>query len=263
MPNENRTLEQELAAKAKMRIPAGTYPLPDSVGSFPFAWPVCFEFPPGKEAPRFAGAGQLALQRSTFSPTEYYTYRGSQPLKSSQSNTLVLDITLSNQTTVGASLTPLVLDGGPPEQFGKRQADFAICQAATCSGLWNEVGFYSCNSSSDRLIRDTITFNGGQVVLELRVGQSMGSTEPSSFVAASGTLDGVPFTQNDYWKLVYRPGHHHFVRSYAVLFTTPIAGACGIKIESVSDPGISVHTVNCDLSNIATRSVTSSSTERP
>jgi hypothetical protein len=260
---ENRTLEQELAAKAKLRIAAGTYPLPDQGGSYSFAWPVCFEFPSGKEAPRFAGAGQMQLQRAAYSTEEFYTYRESQPLTSSQSGQLTFIGDLNNLSTPGVSPTPLVLDGGPPPELGSRQYAFLICQGKDCTGKWDEVDFYSCGSSKDRLVRDTITFSGGQVVFELRIGQSMASTEPSSFVLASGNLDGTPFTQNDYWKLVYRPDHHHFTRHYAVLFENAIAGACGLKAETVGDTQkIAVHTINCDLSNIAARAVTAATTER-
>jgi len=56
----------------------------------------------------------------------------------------------------------------------------------------------------------------------------MASTEPAMFVAATGTLDGTTFIQTDYWKLVYLPAHHHFVRNFAVLFEGASSGACGL-----------------------------------
>jgi len=63
---------------------------------------------------------------------------------------------------------------------------------------------------------------------------------------------------------VYRPDHHHFTRKFAVLFDTPIAGARGLKAEPVGDTqAITVHTINCNLSNRAARAVTASTTENP
>jgi hypothetical protein len=98
------------------------------------------------------------------------------------------------------------------------------------------------------------------VTFEVRIGQAMVSTEPSSFVYAGGTLDGTAFEQRSYWKLVYRPTHHHFTRDYAVLFDSPIGGACGLKAVSVPEAQTTVHTINCDLSDIQARTVSSVTT---
>ena len=59
-----RTLEQELAAKAKLRIPVGRYALPATPGTRDFALPVCIERAPGMAPFAFAGAGQLLRVRS-------------------------------------------------------------------------------------------------------------------------------------------------------------------------------------------------------
>jgi hypothetical protein len=260
---EDRTLEQELAAKAKIRIAAGTYPLPDQAGTYSFAWPVCFEFPPGKEAPKFAGAGQVLLKRSAYTSDEFYRYTETQPVTSSQSTDLMFIGDLSDRTTPGAGLPPFVLDGRGPTLADTWDFVFMLCHGKDCTGTWDEVWFYSCGSDRDRLLRDTITFSGGQLVLELRIGLANAGTEPSSFVLASGTLDGTTFEQRNYWKLVYRPDHHHFARHFAVLFDAPIAGACGLKAEKVGDAAVSVHTINCDLSNLAARAVTTATTEKP
>jgi hypothetical protein len=84
---EGRTLEQELAAKAKLHIAAGTYPLPDATGTYAFALPVCVEFPNGTQPPTFAGAGQIRLSKSTYASEVYFTDSSSQPLVSSGSGT--------------------------------------------------------------------------------------------------------------------------------------------------------------------------------
>ena len=68
-----------------------------------------------------------------------------------------------------------------------------------------------------------------------------------------------------------KPGNgaslHQYLRSFAVLFDEPIAGACGIKVVDL-DPyeGEELpvfHTVEWDLSDLAERSVTSAVTELP
>ena len=265
--NENRTIEQELAAKGKLRIATGTYPLPETSGTYDFALPVCFELPAGTTAPTFAGAGQIRATQSTLSPDVYYSYRFSQPLASSASTAWIFQGTISNAAAVGANPAPFILDGSALDMVGSSGYSIAICQGATCAGAWNDIGFLSCNPTGYRLSQSTVTFSGGQIALDLRIGQSMASTEPAMFVAASGTLDGTTFTQTDYWKLVYSPAHHHFVRNFAVLFEASISGACGRKVLNV-DPSNGtqlpkVTTIQCDLSDTATRTVTGSLTPTP
>jgi hypothetical protein len=265
--NENRTIEQELAAKAKLHITAGTYPLPDKTGTYSFALPVCFEFPSGTEAPKFAGAGQVAATQSTFAPNVYYTDRISQPLTSSTSNSLTFHATIDSAVPTGTKRPPFVLDGSAYDYDSSGGYSIQLCDGTTCSGKWSDVGFLSCNPTSYRLSETKVTFSGGTVTLDLRIGQSMASTEPAMFVAASGTLDGSSFAQSNYWKLIYRPEHHHFVRHFAVLFDTAISGSCGLKIDGV-DPynGTQlpqVYTINCDLSNIAARTVSAAVTQTP
>jgi hypothetical protein len=83
---------------------------------------------------------------------------------------------------------------------------------------------------------------------------TLGGTEPGALVHAAGALDGVPFSQGDYWKLIYNPAHHHFARDFAVLFEAPIGLACGIKVEAKNGDPV-LHTVACDLANIEARTV--------
>ena len=83
---------------------------------------------------------------------------------------------------------------------------------------------------------------------------AIGGTEPGALVHAEGELDGVPFSQRDYWKLLYSPLHHHIGFDFAVLFETPIGLACGIKVEAKYGEPV-LHTVACDLANIEARTV--------
>ena len=99
------------------------------------------------------------------------------------------------------------------------------------------------------------------------MGESAASTEPAAFVRASGTLDGASFDQKDYWKLIYRPAHHHFQRDFGVFFDAPISGACGLKMVGL-DPWEGATTVpdvelvDCDLKTVETRKTSSHVWER-
>jgi hypothetical protein len=108
-----------------------------------------------------------------------------------------------------------------------------------------------------------VDFEGGDLTLELRMGESVAATEPAAFVRASGTLDGQGFEQDDYWKLIYNPSHHHFSRNFAVLFDAPIGSACGLKVVGVDPwgdpPPAQVHTIDCELGAIEERALNSES----
>jgi hypothetical protein len=56
--------------------------------------------------------------------------------------------------------------------------------------------------------------------------------------------------------------HHHFERTFAVLFDAPIGGACGLRAEHLSpwpDPPsapMALRTVDCALAPVETRAIT-------
>jgi hypothetical protein len=266
--NESRTLEQELAAKAKLHVAAGTYALPDTSGSYPFALPVCFEFPNGAAAPSFAGAGQITQTQSTSAPQVHYSDRIKQPLAPGSSTGWTFQGSLYLTSTVGTQPEPLVFDGSGLVVSNITSQVLQLCTSEVCTHAAADIGFDSCNPESYRLSRSTVTFAGGQVVFDVRIAALPGGiSESPMLVLASGTLDSVAFEQRDYWKLVYAATHHQFTRSFAVLFDSPANEACGIKVTTLDPYNGSqlpqVHTIHCDLSHIAERSVTAAATQPP
>ena len=61
--------------------------------------------------------------------------------------------------------------------------------------------------------------------------------------------------------MIYNPEHHHFTRDYAVLFDTPISGACGLmatRMEAYEPTGNEeLHTIDCALNAIDKKEITS------
>jgi hypothetical protein len=266
--NEARTLEEELAAKAMLRFTEGMYPMPmDDDGAFPFALPVCFQRAEVSSAFAMAGSGEAIASHSGTS-TIYYNFHFGQPVDESTVDpdlTLVARINYSGPPSGPA--TPVVLDGSEIDTSGTVYLSFMLCHDPDLCGLPEDVQFTACNPVSYVLNRHTVAFDGGEIVLDLRKGISPAGTEPGAFVGASGTLDGEEFTQDDYFKLIYNPTHHHFSRDFAVLFDAPISGACGIEVIDTApydgDDWPAVSTINCDLSEIEARTVTDYSFELP
>jgi hypothetical protein len=266
---EIRTLEQEFATKAKLTIAPGTYPLPETAGTYEFALPVCFDLGTRGVAPTFAGAGQLRTTRTTNPIVSYidYTHQFNQPLTSADSSTWSFCRYISYWSMSGSEPAPDTLDGSVLFQWGDNgyNSGLQLCEGTSCDE-WNDISFAACNPPF-KLYRHTVTFQGGQVVLDVRIDGAVGvSAMPAAFVAAQGTLDGTAFAQTDYWKLVYSAPHHHFVRHFAVFFDAPISGACGLKVIDVDAYDRSlpeVDTIQCDLTNIAARTVTAATTQTP
>jgi hypothetical protein len=225
--DENRTLKEELAKKALLRITPGSYRLPAAEHEG-LALPVCIAF--GEE-----GVGVPAVPRSTSHQanpfdgkvSHRYDFVSEQP-DPARRVSVYLHLTLPEGQAPG-----FLLDGDHPALFGptEPQNTFALCESLDESCLPDRA-FDSCSHESSRLNRHEVALDGGNVTLDVRIGDSYASTEPGAFVAARGTFRGVAFEQEDYFKLVYRPSHHHFERDFAVLFDEPIDGACGLKIET-------------------------------
>ncbi len=263
--SEHRSLEEEPAFKALLRVVPGSYPLPWALGIATLALPVCFQMNDGQDPPLLDGAGNVHTSSSQFGPTTYFSHLLEQPLETAGGDTWWLSGVIRMESEVVTEPPPpLQLDGSGGAPYGGPGAEFSLCpdDPQSCSGGRR---FLSCNPTSYRLQQHTVVFAGGEVILDVRMGESMAATEPAAFVRAAGSLDGQSFEQEDYWKLIYNPTHHHFSRDFAVLFDSPIGDACGLRATEVDpwgdQPPTRVHTINCKLGEIEERSVTSDTFE--
>ncbi len=273
---EIRNLEQEFAAKAKLTIAAGTYRLANTAGTYDLTLPVCFERPPGAAIPFFAGAGKVKTIPQSSSVDTYRScgHAVTQPISVAGSSDWMFSMRLSYWTWSGTPQPPR-LDGSILDLPTPAQAktpgylnDLELCSGTDCDDQAEDLKFEACNPDYP-LQRHTISFDGGQVVFDVRITGEVGvAVMTSAFTAASGTLGGTAFAQTDYWKLVYSADHHHFIRNFAVLFAAPIGGACGLKVlnfygSRVNAPLPDVYSIRCDLSSIAAHPVTQALLESP
>ncbi|MFH1464364.1 MAG: hypothetical protein ABIO70_08245 [Pseudomonadota bacterium] len=254
--DESRTLEEELAAKALLRLVEGTYAVPTEPGDHTIALAACTRRAPGLPTQEMDGAGSTAVSQNTWSGTTYTYLNGAQPMSEGWS----LEHTLCLVGDEGAEPGPLVLDGGPADPTTGAGADFILVPEG--GSMWDPtaVGFVPCfDADTWHREQHTVTFEGGDITLELWIGQSMASTEPGAFTRASGALDGTTFDLSAYLQLIYNPEHHHFTRHFAVIFDAPIGDACALRVEDVDPwdegPTARVSTADCDLAVLAARAV--------
>lgn len=253
-----RTLEQELAAKAKLRIPVGRYALPATPGTRDFALPVCIERAPGMAPFAFAGAGQLSTSTYVSDPYVLYTHRFAQPITAPEAGTWSLEGVFEFEGVTGVDPEPLIFDGSGALDRTSRL--ILTCDGDECEP-WRDVWFMACSPTVGRLIRTTVTFDGGQVSLYVRIVQIETTGDIAAFLEASGTLGATPFDQTSYWKLAFSAGHHLMTQDFAVLFDDPIDGACGLEVRDDRADLPTVATIACDLSVIASLPVTASVSE--
>jgi hypothetical protein len=258
--DESRTLKEELAKKALLRIPPGTYRLPTE-RTENLGLPICIAFgerlmgvpiPPRAVAYTTTALGTDVSHRYVFDATAPSPER-------------LLSIGF-DQITPSGDPFHFTLDGGPNDfdSFDSPSFSFALCDSAEEPCSYDRI-FDSCTHESSTLNRHELTLDTGAVVLDLRIGASAASTEPGAFVRAAGTFRGQNFEQTDYFRLIYNPEHHHFERHFAVLFDEPIDGACGLEISGVSafdEVTPSAFSVDCELDRLETLSVTDFSLTR-
>jgi len=248
---EGLSLETSLPMKAQLHLVAGSYRLPTS-GPVPLRLPACALLSPAGPAllPADAGEAQGALVQGN------YQLQYAQPLQAA----LPWQLELWHSTNQPG---PLVLDGGHIDD-SESYTWMNLCQH-DCAQGGEQRQFDSCTFAGYPRTLHRVEFQGGRIELELRLGWSMASTEPGIFFRAAGELDGVAFDQLDYWKLVYRPEHHHFSRDFAVLFDAPIGGACALRVTGVvpweGNHLPVVETADCQLAPLAQRTVASLETE--
>ena len=261
--DEGRSLAEEPHFKAMLRVIEGTYPLPHLAGLGSLSLPLCVQMPEGQELPTLDGTGNVDTNINTWQDTTYYSHLLEQAMEDGAGETWWMKATLRLESTVpGQQPAALLLDGSAAAPWSGVGGDFSLCpdDAQSCSGGRH---FLACNPTTYRLQHHSVNFVGGDVLLEVRMGESAAATEPAAFVQASGTLDGQSFEQQDYWRLIYNPTHHHFSRDFAVLFDDPIGSACGLKVINVDPwgdpPPVQVHTIDCDLSEIEERGLKSES----
>jgi len=265
---DNLTFSDALAFKSQVRFIPGQYGLPSSSGTYSATLPACLYWGEGRERANLNGEGHMEV--GNWGTSRYYSIN--QPLLSPDGEPWTLNLLV---TTAPSGEATYNLTGSlPTEPGGLMSQRIDLCPSEVvgidgCSG--SQTPFYTCDYDQLGADLHTIAFEGGEVALSFHkdtfgIGDG---TEPSEFSRATGTLDGTPFDQQDFFQLLYSPTHHHFNRSFGVLFDDPIEEACGLLVEHIdpwsSEPSATVGVLACpaeDLVVLETRNVTSETTEQ-
>ncbi len=256
--NDARTLPQELAVKAQLRVIGGAWGVPDLAGEYALSLPLCTLRADGGN-PAISGAGATAVSPASFGGVTYTYLEGSQPMLDSAGAGWTLDHTMILVGPEGSVPEPLVLDGRESDAETGSGAVFTLYRDSGTAFDLDAATFGPCMDPTWAENLHTVAFDGGEIALTLLLGDDVVITSPGNFVQATGTLDGTAFEVSDFFRLVYRPGHHHLTRHFAVLFDAPVGEACGLLIEEVdAQQGTTtavVHTADCALNPLDARAV--------
>ena len=267
---ESWPLEDVRAEKAQLHLTSGMFRLPQNAADAPFSLPLCVRLESGELLTSKAGgaisseadAWDASFQRVRFRvPLERRTEGGGATPRGSLKGEL--RFLRASDPSLNGSPNAASIDYDPDAIAWRLE----YCAEGECEDWPYPKGsreFDACSyAAADRRERHAVAFDGGEVTLELNIGVSPASTEPGAFERASGTFEGHAFDQRDYWKLVYSPAHHHFSRTFAVLFEEPIDDVCGLEItglEPWEDMGgdytpNEVFTLDCNLGRVGERTV--------
>jgi hypothetical protein len=258
--NEERTLEAEQIYKAQMRLVPGEYAVPASDGEHSLALPVCTLVGSGVPGPTMNGAGDTSVTLQSWSGTTYTYLVGSQPLVDPLDAAFTLQHALVLYGDEGSDPEILTANGEGPDPNTGAGVGFYLYPEGGSQYDADAINFYSCNDATWTPESHWVEFDGGDITLDLLLGENTVQTAPGSFARAAGTLDGESFEITNYFQLFYRPDHHHFGRHFAVLFDAPIGQVCALRIEQVDPlegpPTAIVSTAECDLTVIEVRETT-------
>lgn len=262
--DEERTLEEELALKALLRITPGTWPVPVSDGDYALALPACTLLDVDEPGPDVSAAGTTSVTVNTWSSTSYTSLVGEQPLDRDGA-AWTLGHTLLLVGEADAPPSPLVVDGSLVDSSTGAGLAFTLSEGDSTILGPEAITFGACSDESWTEDVHHVSFDGGELTLTLQLGDNISRTAAGAFVSASGTFDGESFEQTEYFRLIYRPDHHHFGRHFAVIFDAPIGDVCALRIEdfdpNAETPTATVSTADCDLTVTGTRTVTAQSVE--
>jgi hypothetical protein len=250
--DETRTLSEDLDAKALLRFVAGTYALPLADLDVSTTLPVCAQLVPDEVGLTPAGPGALAM-RPDVGGSGRYRYALTQPLDGPPGpHELVVWLEGPSEALAdGVDVQGVHLGSAtdPTRSF------FAQLCEGTCADFADGVRFDSCTFFGVPHESHRVTFDGGEVTFDLRIGQAPLATQPGIFLGGVGELDGAPFDVRDYWSMAYALEHHHTSRDF--LLRGP--GPCGLVARHLDPwgdaPAPSVQLVDCDGTVVEERDV--------
>lgn len=251
-PSENNDaspIAEVFREKLMLRLPGGTYRLPDEETSGAYALPLCTRTAPGAAAQGIAGAGSVTREGSIIA---------SQPLAIGEARMSIYDLEFGKAFQVCVDGDDCDLDEGRNvRSLGSECAPDASAWATPRPEVFNRR-------------RLTVAFEGGELTFD--VVTIVGSDNPDiiglypvagPLLSVEGNFEGTTIDTSNYWEMSYWAAHHVFGQYFGVLLPTPNGDTCGLEVAEgvfADPPSYTVYRLDCDFERIgelAFESVTS------
>lgn len=209
--HEGRTLDVELATKARLTVPRRTVELPRALGTH--------------TVPALFGAGERGPGRTAITPAGPARYEVSQPHPSFRLRRYVQPFTIGGRPFELAWELALPEGGG-----GYRLVEphvnhtFHAMLGPPAATTQDDLSFLSsCENAPLEHWRITgATADGGRFTVDLRYGPPAAGSGPLFPFRGEVTLGDQTAVVDDYYALVYAGEHHNWNNQYWILFAAPI-----------------------------------------
>ncbi|MBK7777076.1 MAG: hypothetical protein IPI43_23615 [Sandaracinaceae bacterium] len=247
--NSASPIAEVFRQKLMLRLPAGTYRLPNEETSGAYTLPLCTRSEPGGAAQGIDGPGSVSREGSIIA---------TQPLAIGDARMSIYDLAAGKTLEVCVDGDGCSLDEGT----GVRLMG-ADCQPDASAWATPRPDVF-------RRRRLTVAFEGGELTFD--VVTIVGSDNPDiiglypvagPLLSVEGNFNGAAIDTNNYWEMSYWAAHHVFGQYFGVVLPSPDGDTCALEVaEGVfsEPPSYTVYRLDCDFERIgelAFESVTS------
>ena len=242
-PAQSQPLEQALTLNKRLRVVAGTYPLPAEGEELPFSLPVCLLDGTGP-LPGVAEGSVQAGENDFGGGVEWWV--NAELPRSEGAGKVIVSL------RSGAEEESVTVDGTGLYGWG---LNFSLCDTDACA-FERLSHFATCHLEPTTCDRFTFA-DGDELALDQYHWVGQVGAGFAAITEARGSYAGTPFTVSQQSQLVMSYGHHAFTRSAILFFDEPIGEACGLWIDEVtaSEYSDGIWTVDCDGNPITELSV--------
>ncbi len=247
--NDARPIAEVFRQKLMLRLPAGTYRLPDEEESGPYTLPLCTRTEQGGAAQGIDVTGTITREGSIVATL---------PLIIGEARMSIYDVAAGKTLEVCVDRDDCSFDEG-------RNVRVMGSACEPDASAWD-----TPRPEVFRRRNLTVAFEGGELTFDVVtiVGSEDGDIiglypVAGPLLSVQGTFEGTTISTSNYWEMAYWAAHHVFGQYFGVVLPSPVGDTCALEVAEgvfAEPPSYTVYRLDCDFERIgelAFESVTS------